>query len=51
MKTAALCAGFVVLFVAGRLTKGQEHALENYWPVMGVEFSEEPVDFRRTVWP
>lgn len=45
MKTAALCAGFVVLFVAGRLTKGQEHALENYWPVMGVEFSEEPVDF------
>ena len=29
----------------GRLTKGQEHALENYWPVMGVEFSEEPVDF------
>lgn len=24
----------------GRLTKGQEHALENYWPVMGVEFSE-----------
>ncbi|EDX5573429.1 tRNA (guanosine(46)-N7)-methyltransferase TrmB [Salmonella enterica subsp. enterica serovar Hadar] len=29
----------------GRLTKGQEHALENYWPVMGVEFSEAPVDF------
>ncbi|EDI9722690.1 tRNA (guanosine(46)-N7)-methyltransferase TrmB [Salmonella enterica subsp. enterica] len=27
----------------GRLTKGQEHALENYWPVMGVEFSEAPV--------
>ena len=24
----------------GRLTKGQEHALDNYWPVMGVEFSE-----------
>ncbi len=29
----------------GRQTKGQEHALENYWPVMGVEFSEAPVDF------
>ncbi|SQI21069.1 tRNA (guanine46-N7-)-methyl transferase [Salmonella enterica subsp. arizonae] len=29
----------------GRLTKGQEHALENYWPVMGVEFSEATVDF------
>ena len=29
----------------GRLTKGQEHALEYYWPVMGVEFSEEPVNF------
>lgn len=31
----------------GRLTKGQEHALENYWPVMGVEFSEAPVDSPR----
>jgi tRNA (guanine-N7-)-methyltransferase len=29
----------------GRLTKGQQHALDNYWPVMGVEFSEQPVDF------
>ena len=29
----------------GRLTKGQEHALENYWPVMGVEFSEDMLDF------
>ncbi len=22
------------------MTKGQEHALENYWPVMGVEFAK-----------
>ncbi len=29
----------------GRLTKGQQHALDNYWPVMGVEFSEQPLDF------
>lgn len=29
----------------GRLTKGQEHALENYLPVMGVEFSEDMLDF------
>ena len=28
----------------GRLTKGQQHALDNYWPVMGVEFSEQPLD-------
>ncbi|MGS9184110.1 tRNA (guanosine(46)-N7)-methyltransferase TrmB, partial [Salmonella enterica subsp. enterica serovar Infantis] len=29
----------------GRLTKGQENAMENYWPVMGVEFREAQVDF------
>ena len=29
----------------GRLTKGQEFALENYWPVMGVEYQDAPVDF------
>ncbi|TNV19209.1 tRNA (guanosine(46)-N7)-methyltransferase TrmB [Buttiauxella sp. B2] len=29
----------------GRLTKGQEFALENYWPVMGVEYETAPVDF------
>ncbi len=45
MKTVARCAVFVVLFVARATDKGQEHALENYWPVMGVEFSEAPVDF------
>lgn len=28
----------------GRLTKGQELALEQYWPVMGVEFQPEPLD-------
>ncbi|MBM0911875.1 tRNA (guanosine(46)-N7)-methyltransferase TrmB, partial [Escherichia coli] len=29
----------------GRLTKGQEHALGNYWPVMGVEIREDTLDF------
>jgi tRNA (guanine-N7-)-methyltransferase len=29
----------------GALTKGQQHALDNYWPVMGVEFAEQPLDF------
>ncbi|MGB9095838.1 tRNA (guanosine(46)-N7)-methyltransferase TrmB [Erwinia sp.] len=28
----------------GRLTKGQQHALDTYWPVMGVEYQPEPVD-------
>ncbi len=28
----------------GRLTKGQQHALDNFWPVMGVEFAPEPLD-------
>lgn len=28
----------------GRLIKGQQHALENYWPVMGVEYQAEAVD-------
>lgn len=28
----------------GRLTKGQQHALDNYWPVMGVEYQPEPID-------
>lgn len=28
----------------GRLTKGQQHALDNYWPVMGVEYQPEAVD-------
>lgn len=28
----------------GRLTKGQELALEQYWPVMGVEYQPEPLD-------
>ncbi|BDH44620.1 tRNA (guanine-N(7)-)-methyltransferase [Salmonella enterica subsp. enterica serovar Choleraesuis] len=27
----------------GRLTKGQQHALDNYWPVMGVEYDANPV--------
>lgn len=29
----------------GRLTNGQQHALDNYWPEMGVEFTPEPVNF------
>ncbi|PWW12843.1 tRNA (guanosine(46)-N7)-methyltransferase TrmB [Mangrovibacter plantisponsor] len=29
----------------GRLTKGQQHALDHYWPVMGVEFDGQPIDF------
>ncbi|AIA69955.1 putative methyltransferase [Pectobacterium atrosepticum SCRI1043] len=29
----------------GRLTNGQQLALDNYWPVMGVEYQTEPVDF------
>lgn len=27
----------------GRLTKGQQHALDHYWPVMGVEYQPEPM--------
>ncbi|WP_353612958.1 tRNA (guanosine(46)-N7)-methyltransferase TrmB [Mangrovibacter phragmitis] len=29
----------------GRLTKGQQHALDHYWPVMGVEFDGKSIDF------
>ncbi|MEC5318425.1 tRNA (guanosine(46)-N7)-methyltransferase TrmB [Brenneria populi subsp. brevivirga] len=29
----------------GRLTNGQQQALDNYWPVMGVEFQGEPLAF------
>lgn len=29
----------------GRLTKGQQQALDTLWPVMGVEYQPEPVDF------
>ncbi|MBJ3815866.1 tRNA (guanosine(46)-N7)-methyltransferase TrmB [Shimwellia pseudoproteus] len=28
----------------GRLTKGQQFALDNYWPVMGVEYVAQPLD-------
>ncbi|WP_130831656.1 tRNA (guanosine(46)-N7)-methyltransferase TrmB [[Erwinia] mediterraneensis] len=28
----------------GRLTKGQQQALDQYWPLMGVEFQPEPLD-------
>ncbi|KAA8997630.1 tRNA (guanosine(46)-N7)-methyltransferase TrmB [Affinibrenneria salicis] len=29
----------------GRLTKGQQLALDHYWPVMGVEYQPQPLDF------
>ncbi|MBP2847796.1 tRNA (guanosine(46)-N7)-methyltransferase TrmB [Dickeya oryzae] len=29
----------------GRLTKGQQQALDDFWPVMGVEYQNEPLDF------
>ena len=29
----------------GRLTRGQDRALQELWPVMGVEFAEQPLDF------
>lgn len=28
----------------GRLTKGQQHALEHFWPEKGVEYQPQPVD-------
>ncbi|MCP1064789.1 tRNA (guanosine(46)-N7)-methyltransferase TrmB [Serratia symbiotica] len=28
----------------GRFTKGQQQALDNYWPVMGVEYQTEPIN-------
>lgn len=28
----------------GRLTKGQQHALDNLWPVMGVEYQSQPIE-------
>ncbi len=28
----------------GRLTKGQQLALDNYWPEMGVEYQPQPLD-------
>ncbi|WP_033569811.1 tRNA (guanosine(46)-N7)-methyltransferase TrmB [Dickeya undicola] len=29
----------------GRLTKGQQQALDDFWPVMGVEYQNEALDF------
>jgi len=29
----------------GRLTKGQQQALDNHWPLIGVEYQAEPVHF------
>ncbi|ATZ93416.1 MULTISPECIES: tRNA (guanosine(46)-N7)-methyltransferase TrmB [Dickeya] len=31
----------------GRLTKGQQQALDDFWPVMGVEYQNEALDFAR----
>ncbi len=49
MKTAAHCAVSVVFVRRQGATdqRPREHALENYWPVMGVEFSEDMLDFPR----
>lgn len=30
----------------GRLTKGQELAMENNWPTMGIDFAQELVDWK-----
>ncbi|GAB7259042.1 tRNA (guanosine(46)-N7)-methyltransferase TrmB [Dickeya ananatis] len=32
----------------GRLTKGQQQALDDFWPVMGVEYQNEPLDFTQS---
>ncbi len=45
MKTVARCAVFVASSVAGPPDEGQQHALDNIWPVMGVEFNDAPLDF------
>ncbi|GAB6264170.1 tRNA (guanosine(46)-N7)-methyltransferase TrmB [Photobacterium sp. R1] len=29
----------------GRLTKGQQHALENNWPAMGLDFEQKPLNW------
>lgn len=29
----------------GRLTKGQQFALDNYWPIMGIDFQVQPLNF------
>ena len=34
----------------GRLTKGQQLALDNYWPEMGVEYQPDPVDLPALPW-
>ena len=30
----------------GRLTKGQEHAMENNWPTMGIDFAKQMLDWK-----
>ncbi len=45
MKTVARCAVFVASSVAGPPDERQQHALDNIWPVMGVEFNDAPLDF------
>ncbi|SFN07475.1 tRNA (guanine-N(7)-)-methyltransferase [Izhakiella capsodis] len=32
----------------GRLTKGQQHALDTYWPTVGVEFTPQPINLAET---
>lgn len=31
----------------GRLTKGQERALEQFWPIYGIEYSAQSIDFEK----
>lgn len=40
-----LCCICSFVCCQGWLIKGQEYVLENYWLVMGVEFSEDMLDF------
>ncbi len=46
MKKGVLYDAFVV-FVRrqGRLTPRQEQALEKQWPIFGIEYQPEPIDF------
>jgi tRNA (guanine-N7-)-methyltransferase len=32
----------------GRLTKGQERALQTAWPIFGIEYGEQPLDLNQT---
>ena len=47
MKKAKLYVEFAVLFaVKGASTKGQEKAIEECWPTMGIEFVQQRLDWK-----